>query len=126
MIGYCASPGDPYWGTHSYQWECTQFAYQRLQEVQNGYGARTVFTYLNDNQAYWVFNNYRVTVREIYDGQTATPARYEYAYANPCYNMVDTYWGNLPGSHDCPVLAPDKLSSALTGYGVVTVTVKGS
>lgn len=123
VIGYCASPGDPYWNDHSYLWECEQFGYKRLQEVQNGYGARTVFTYANDNQSYWTFNNYRVTVRQVYDGQTPNPARYDYAYANPCYSRADSYWGNMPGSHNCPTVWPDKLSGAITGYGVVTVTV---
>jgi RHS repeat-associated protein len=123
--GTCANPSDPYWQTHYYDYECEVFRYKRLSTVENGYGARTVFSYAHDGRSgYWTFYNYRATVREIYDGLNAAPARYEYSYSAPCYNQTTDWYGTLSDNRNCLAPWPAKETGALTGYGSVVMTAK--
>lgn len=129
--GRCANPGDPYWngGGGNYSYDCEIFTYKRLQEVRNGYGGRTVFSYADDGRGYYSFHNYRVTIRDVYDGMNASAARTEYAYDYACYNQNGGggFWaaaGQIAHSADCPAPWPAGIqgSGPLSGYGIVTET----
>jgi RHS repeat-associated protein len=115
--------GDASW-RESHIYECTTFNYKRLQEVRNGYGGRTVFGYANDGRGPDSFHNYRVTVREVYDGMNTNPARVEYAYSSPCYAGGAALANRdvLANPHFCTPPWPANHSGALTGYGTITET----
>jgi RHS repeat-associated protein len=104
-------------------YECSTFGYRRLGEIRNGYGARTVFSYEHDLRASWLFHNYRVTTRDVYDGWNASAARTEYSYGIPCYN-TNTNWFGQWGGTNCRSPWPALETHALTGYAAVTETVR--
>lgn len=113
-------------------WDCPhepyyeeQFPYPRLVWVENGYGARTEFTYEDDGRADWEMPyNYRVVEMRTYDGVHADPARVVYAYGTRCYDQRagDDYYTN--GGVLCRGRAPEDVGP-LVGHDVVTETVKG-
>jgi len=90
------NPADPECDT---DWELESFPYPRLVEVENGYGGKTGFNYVDDGRGGWwgAFYNYRVSGRHIYDGLDTDPARViTYTYGTMCYDQTSNNSNDYP------------------------------
>ncbi len=80
-----------------YRW--ATFAYPRLTRIENGYGGKMEFDYLQDDtttpNSYSTGYAYRVSQMRVYDGIHTAPVTSTYTYAVPSYD---------PGLLGCPVV----------------------
>jgi RHS repeat-associated protein len=106
------------------QWHQERFPYERLTEVRNGYGGRTVFVYESDGPGrgdWWQgFYNYRVTEKHTYDGLNGLVRKEIYTYGTPCYDQYGDNWPATGGSN-CPSPGTEG-NGPLVGHDHVTVT----
>jgi len=118
------------------------YRYAYLEEMQNGYGGRTRFTYQSDGRQrkqeidhrdFSYGQSYFVTKAETWDGLNADPISQDYQYQTPCYNNSEGGpLGNLALAFDCPTSDPAEAPGVpvyrsiggLVGFETITVTVR--
>lgn len=91
---------------------CQEWAYPRLETVDNGTGGMTTYTYGNDSQLNSDWYNWRVEGIDTSDGVSANPMTTLFAYGTPCYRDVSAGWCNTGPTGE------------LVGYDQTIVTTK--
>ena len=104
----------------SSEWEREVFRYERLSQIDNGYGGVITATYQTPDSGYWHAKNYRVSHRETKDRGTLV-SQVNYTYPEDIYDRCYEDDGACkdPASFDGGITG-----GALVGYKWVTETLK--
>ena len=87
-----------------------EWAYPRLETINNGWGGVSTYLYEHDNRPYTSWYNWRVNDFRITDGVSTGPMKSTFSYSTPCYE--DDTAGHCNASN----------IGSLVGYGQTTAT----
>jgi RHS repeat-associated protein/uncharacterized repeat protein (TIGR01451 family) len=91
-----------------------EWPYPRLESIQNGWGGIATYTYGYDARGTNSWYNWRVLKLAVNDGVNAYPASTDFAYATPCYRVINPTTWSCNGTN----------LGELVGYAQTTATMK--